>query len=40
MKGDVTSHHFMMLWFQKDSRDTVDFRTFRTFRGRGSGSPK
>ena len=33
MKGDVVSHHFLMLWFQKDFLDTVGFRTFRTFRG-------
>ena len=33
MKGDVISHHFLMLWFPKDSLDTVGFRTFRTFRG-------
>ena len=32
MKGDVISDHFLMLWFQKDSLDTVGFRTFR---GRG-----
>jgi len=31
MKGDVTSHHFWMLWFQRNSLDTVGFRTFRTF---------
>ena len=30
MKGDVISHHFLMLWFQKDSLDAVGFRTFRT----------
>ena len=33
MKGYVISDHFLMLWFQKDSLDTVSFRTFRTFRG-------
>ena len=33
IKGDVISDHFLMLWFQKDSLDTVGFRTFRTFRG-------
>ena len=33
LKGDVISDHFLMLWFQKDSLDTVGFRTFRTFRG-------
>ena len=27
MKGDVISDHFLMLWFQKDSLDTVGFRT-------------
>ena len=35
MKGDVTSDHFLMLCFQKDSLDTVGFRTFRTFSGEG-----
>ena len=35
MKRDVISDHFLMLWFQKDSLDTVGFRTFRTFRGVG-----
>ena len=35
MKGDVISDHFLMLWFQKDSLDTVGFKTFRTFRGEG-----
>ena len=41
MKGDVISDPFLMLWFQKDSLDTVGFRTFRTFReGEGeSGVP-
>ena len=34
MKGDIISDHFFMLWFQKDSQDTVGFRTFR------SGAPK
>ena len=29
MKGDVISDHILMLWFQKDSLDTVSFRTFR-----------
>ena len=38
-KDVVISDHFLMLWFQKDSLDTVSFRTFSTFRG-GSGSPK
>ena len=33
MKGGIISDHFLMLWFQKDSLDTVGFRTFRTFRG-------
>ena len=33
MKGDVISDHFLMLWFQKDSLDTVGLRTSRTFRG-------
>ena len=37
MKGDFISDHFMMLWFQKDSLDTVGFRTFRTFRVRDPG---
>ena len=37
MKGDVISDHFLMLWFQKDSLDTVGFRTFRTFLGGGPG---
>ena len=36
MKG-VISDHFLMLWFQKDSLDTVCLRAFRTFRG---GGPK
>ena len=27
MKGDVRSDHFLMLWFQKKSLDTVGFRT-------------
>ena len=29
MKGVVICDHFLMLWFQKDSLDTVGFRTFR-----------
>ena len=29
MKGDVISDHFLMLWLQKDSPDTVGFRTFK-----------
>ena len=29
IKGDVTSDHFLMLWFQKDSLDIVGFNTFR-----------
>ena len=38
IKGDVISDHFLMLWFQKDFLDTVNFRTFRTFReGAGPG---
>ena len=28
MKGDVMSDHFLMLWSQKDSLDTVGFRTY------------
>ena len=36
VKGDVMSNQFLMLWFQKDSLDTVGFRTFRTLRGAGS----
>ena len=32
MKGDVKSDHFFMLWFQKDSLDTVGFRTLGGFR--------
>ena len=28
MKADVISDHFLMLWFQKDSVDTVSFRTY------------
>ena len=34
MKEDVISDYFLMLWFQKDSQDTVSFRTLR------SGVPK
>ena len=30
MKGDVISDHFLMLWFQKDSPDTVGFRTYKS----------
>ena len=37
MKGDVIADHFLTLWFQKDSLDTVGFRTFRTFRGGSTG---
>ena len=37
MKGDIISDHFLMLWFQKDSLDTVGFRIFRTFRGGEGG---
>ena len=29
MKGDLISDQFLMLWFQKDSLDTVGFKTFR-----------
>ena len=29
MMGDVISDHFLMLKLQKDSLDTVGFRTFR-----------
>ena len=29
MRGDVISDHSLMLWLQKDSLDTVGFRTFR-----------
>ena len=29
MIGDVISDHFLMLWLQKDSLDTVGFWTFR-----------
>ena len=28
MKGDVISNPFLMLWFQTDSLDTADFRTY------------
>ena len=28
LKGDVIADHFLMLWFQKDSLDTVSFRTY------------
>ena len=28
MKKDVISDHFLKLWFQKDSLDTVSFRTY------------
>ena len=28
-KGDVISDHFLMLWFQKDSLDTVGFKGSR-----------
>ena len=33
LKGDVISDHFLMLYFQKDSLDTVRFKNFRTFGG-------
>ena len=36
MKGDVISELFLIIWFQKDSLDTVGLRTFRV----GSGVPK
>ena len=36
MKGDVISNHFLMPWLQKDSLDTVGFRTY----GGGVQSPK
>ena len=29
MKGGVKSDHFLMLWLQKDSLDTVGLTTFR-----------
>ena len=35
MKGDDISDHFLMLWFQKDSLDTVCLRTY----GGGSRLP-
>ena len=28
MKGDVIFDHFLLLWFQKGSLDTVSFRTY------------
>ena len=28
LKGDVISDRFLMLWFRKDSVDTVGFRTY------------
>ena len=28
MKGDVMSNQFLMLWFQKDSLDTIGLRTY------------
>ena len=28
LKGDVISDHFLILWLQKDSLDTVGFRTY------------
>ena len=37
MEGDVISDHFRLLWFQKDSMDTVGFRTFRNSREGGPG---
>ena len=36
-KVDILSDNFLMLWFQKDSLDTVGFRTLRTFRVGGPG---
>ena len=36
MRGEVTFDHFLMLWFQKDSLDTVGFRAFRGRGGPGS----
>ena len=33
MEGEVISEHFLMLWFQKDSLETVGFRTFMTWVG-------
>ena len=33
MKGDVISDHFLMLRFQKDSLDTVGFRTYGLMAG-------
>ena len=35
MKGRCYTDHFLMLWFQEDSLNTVGFRTFRTLRGGG-----
>ena len=29
MKEDVISEHFLMVYFQKDSLETVGFRTYR-----------
>ena len=37
MIGDVISDNFLMQWFQKDSLDTVGFRTSRIFRGGEGG---
>ena len=28
MKGGVISNNFLLLWFQKDSLDTVGFRSY------------
>ena len=40
MKGDIISDHFFMLWFQKDSQDTVGFSIIRTFfQGEEGGGP-
>ena len=40
MKGDVVSDQFMMLWFQKDSLNTVVLGLLGEGGGRGSGVPK
>ena len=40
MKGVVISDNFLMLWFQKDSLDTVGFRTSRTLGGGDFGEQK
>ena len=33
----LTNDHFLMLWFQKESLDTVSFRTFKGVREGGPG---